>query len=387
MYIRVVCWLPFAAVTAEVAKTDHFRGSEMATACACSLLKLSSLALLGSLLVACGGGGHDTTPTPVNPPPASPSTGTFTVNVSLTGLAGSGLVLELNGSEQFVVSNPGPVTFTTKLAAGDTYSVAVHARPTDPAQSCEVEAGQGTVATADINSVSVSCSVTNSPLTLTTASLTLSLDSALNSLSGSIATIASAIDSQTLGRSLQLPASEQGFATPVLAFNSNGDVLLAGFAQAPTSTLSADSTAIAFVLLSFGILPPQTPTLAQIETDIRNAADYPALVAAINVSLGNQSSPLNSSDVITEVANVYNEIAGEIQDQISPAISHVHAVTTNPQVLATPPLPFQIVGVSKNFPTQASVFLSGRNRQIALCFRSEKLSPNTLALIKSENLA
>lgn len=123
-------------------------------------------ALVSLCLAACGGGGGDG----ANPAPAaddSPSSGpTYTVGGTVAGLAGAGLVLQLNGAGDLSVQGDGPFTFGTALAAGSTYSVTALAHPASPAQLCTVANGSGT-ADANVAAVQVSC-VTN-PVTLLSA--------------------------------------------------------------------------------------------------------------------------------------------------------------------------------------------------------------------------
>ncbi|MES9943839.1 MAG: hypothetical protein ABW080_02655 [Candidatus Thiodiazotropha sp.] len=102
------------------------------------------------LLVACGGGGGggssddgDTTGT------------TYTLSGTLTGLTGSGLVLQNNGSDDLALSSDGSFSFATGLSDGSTYSVSVATQPTD--QSCTVGNGSGTIAAADVTAITITC--------------------------------------------------------------------------------------------------------------------------------------------------------------------------------------------------------------------------------------
>lgn len=82
---------------------------------------------------------------------------TYTVGGSVAGVAGSSLVLSLNGTEDLPVSAAGPFTFQTKLLAASQYSVTVKTQPQN--QTCTVMSGSGTVAAANVSSVSVVCSI------------------------------------------------------------------------------------------------------------------------------------------------------------------------------------------------------------------------------------
>src|SRR5436309_2755770 len=87
------------------------------------------------------------------------TTNTFTIGGSVSGLSGTGLVLQNNGGDNLAVS-AGPFTFSTAVAGGTAYSVTVLTQPTNPSQSCTVTNGSGTVGSANVTNVAVSC-VTN----------------------------------------------------------------------------------------------------------------------------------------------------------------------------------------------------------------------------------
>ncbi|WP_300622122.1 hypothetical protein, partial [Dokdonella sp.] len=82
---------------------------------------------------------------------------THTVGGTVSGLAGSGLVLKLNGSTSLPVSQNGSFTFPAGLATGATYAVTVGTQPSNPTQSCVVSNGAGTVGSVDITNVLVTC--------------------------------------------------------------------------------------------------------------------------------------------------------------------------------------------------------------------------------------
>jgi hypothetical protein len=80
---------------------------------------------------------------------------TFTVGGNVSGLTGTGLVLQDNGGDDLPVSSTGPFTFAKGLLDGSSYDVTVLAQPTG--QYCTVTSGSGTVAGGDVTTVSVSC--------------------------------------------------------------------------------------------------------------------------------------------------------------------------------------------------------------------------------------
>jgi hypothetical protein len=84
-------------------------------------------------------------------------TSTFRVGGTVTGLAGSGLVLQNNGGNDLAVSEDGSFTFVTPIASGSTFGVTVLAQPAVPSQTCTVSGDTGTVGGAAVTSVAVNC--------------------------------------------------------------------------------------------------------------------------------------------------------------------------------------------------------------------------------------
>ena len=83
---------------------------------------------------------------------------TFTVGGSVSGLQGSGLVLQDNGGDNLAVGGKGAVNFTfaTPLAGGASYAVTILTQPSNPAQACAVSNGSGT-ATGNVTTVQIAC--------------------------------------------------------------------------------------------------------------------------------------------------------------------------------------------------------------------------------------
>ena len=102
-------------------------------------------------LMACGGGGSD-------PAPAPPSA--HQVSGSVSGLTGSGLILQMNhGNDLALPANATSFQFAARIGHGENYDVKIRANPTG--QICSVTNPTGT-AQADVTNVSVFC---RTPLT------------------------------------------------------------------------------------------------------------------------------------------------------------------------------------------------------------------------------
>jgi subtilisin family serine protease len=117
-------------------------------------IRLAAAVLIAlAQLAGCGGGGGGSSP----PPPP-----TYTIGGAIAGLTGSGLVLQLNGGGNLPVgANATAFTFTPQLASGAAYTASVLTQPTNPSQTCTVPNGSGTVASANVTNISISCA-TNS---------------------------------------------------------------------------------------------------------------------------------------------------------------------------------------------------------------------------------
>jgi hypothetical protein len=86
------------------------------------------------------------------------SSASFTVGGMLSGLKGSGLVLQNNGGDDLALSADGTFTFSASVSSGSQYAVTVKSQPQNPTQTCTVAAGSGNVGTANVTGVQVNCS-------------------------------------------------------------------------------------------------------------------------------------------------------------------------------------------------------------------------------------
>jgi hypothetical protein len=107
------------------------------------LRTIGPVTFLALLMVGCGGGGSLTT---------------YSIGGTVTGLTGSGLVLQTNAGDLVAVSAAGAFTFANQLGSGAGYTVTVKTQPSAPAQNCIVTNGSGTVGTANVTTVAIACS-------------------------------------------------------------------------------------------------------------------------------------------------------------------------------------------------------------------------------------
>ncbi len=86
------------------------------------------------------------------------SSSTFTIGGTVTGLTGTGLVLQDNGGDNLTITASGSFTFATAIASGKPYIVTILTQPTTPAQTCTVANGSGS-ATANVTTIQVACAI------------------------------------------------------------------------------------------------------------------------------------------------------------------------------------------------------------------------------------
>lgn len=108
--------------------------------------RLSAVLVFASI-VACGGCGHG-------------GSNQFTIGGSVSGLAGSGLVLQNSAGGSLAVSANGNFTFSGSAASGSPYGVTVATQPVSPSQFCTVANGSGTVTSGNVTNVAVTCANT-----------------------------------------------------------------------------------------------------------------------------------------------------------------------------------------------------------------------------------
>jgi len=82
----------------------------------------------------------------------------FTIGGTVSGLTGTGLVLQLNGGSNLAVADNGTFQFPDAQNDGSNYAVTVASQPSTPDQHCTVTNGTGEINSAEIDDVQVICS-------------------------------------------------------------------------------------------------------------------------------------------------------------------------------------------------------------------------------------
>lgn len=86
------------------------------------------------------------------------TTNAYVIGGKISGLQGSGLVLQDNGGDNLsVATNATDFTFAAHVASGGSYNITVLKQPDIPAQSCTVGNGTGVVGSGDVAGVTLTC--------------------------------------------------------------------------------------------------------------------------------------------------------------------------------------------------------------------------------------
>jgi len=130
---------------------------------------------------------------------------TFPISGTIAGLDAAGLILQNNGEEALTVAADATSFQFGPVAAGGSYAVTVSAQPAG--LTCTVSNGSGTVVSAAVSNVSVSCSPTTYPIAGTITGLGGATGLVLQNNGGDDLTVAAS-------------SSSFQFATPVAAGSS-----------------------------------------------------------------------------------------------------------------------------------------------------------------------
>ncbi len=85
----------------------------------------------------------------------------FEIGGTVTGLRGSGLVLQNGAGDVLPVSADGTFSFATPVLSGASYEVGVAMPPSQPTQACTVANGTGTVGASDVTDIAVTCATSS----------------------------------------------------------------------------------------------------------------------------------------------------------------------------------------------------------------------------------
>jgi hypothetical protein len=270
----------------------------------------------------------------------------YALNVYVTGLTGSGLQVTLNGGAPIGISANSQTTLA-RLTNGVTYTVAIHAQPVSPLQTCTTANSSGTISGNNVD-VMINCVAASSLHTVNGQIGMVSLDSSVTSaIRSKLADIVTPFDSQRIDTPIAIPNTITGGETMVLATDSANHLMLAALVAAPPVTLSIDSTAVALVRLTIGSLPT-TASASQVNAAIQATAEYPNLVSLITTALNAGTYPATSTAVFTSIGTVISQLPAQVLATIAAApnasLSHIDSLG---QPTVVKPLPFTLSTSSK----------------------------------------
>src|SRR6267378_1503599 len=92
--------------------------------------------------------------------------GPFTISVTVSGLAGTGLVLADNTTDKLTITANGTSAFASTVAKGGSYAVTVQTQPSNPTQTCAASPSTASGSNISAN-VTATVSCTTNPVTAT----------------------------------------------------------------------------------------------------------------------------------------------------------------------------------------------------------------------------
>src|SRR5262249_13460888 len=87
------------------------------------------------------------------------TTQTFMVGGSVSGLMGSGMVLQNNGGNDLAIAANGTFVFSAAVTSGSPYAVTIKYQPAVPSQTCVLSAASGTISAANVSNVVATCTL------------------------------------------------------------------------------------------------------------------------------------------------------------------------------------------------------------------------------------
>jgi uncharacterized repeat protein (TIGR03803 family) len=198
----------------------------------------------------------------------SSNTQSYSLNGTVSGLSTNGLVLSVDGANVSVAGGTTSVPLASGLAAGTAYTVTVQTQP--GGQMCTVASGAGTIGTANVSNVVVTC-----------ADQAYALGGSIAGLNGPGLVLANGSDT------LSVPANAATFTMPTqVAYTSSYDV----------KVLTQPAGLACAVTQGSGTMPASTVTNVMV-----NCTDQPFSVGGTILGLGQNTGLVlvNGSDSLT----------------------------------------------------------------------------------------
>jgi 6-phosphogluconolactonase len=94
----------------------------------------------------------------------------YTISGTVSGMTGTGLVLQNNVGDDLKISENGSFSFATALTNGASYSITIKTQPSNPSQQCIVTNDTGSINGAPVSNVTVSCEMSSYPVVVDSSS-------------------------------------------------------------------------------------------------------------------------------------------------------------------------------------------------------------------------
>jgi len=85
----------------------------------------------------------------------------YTFGGNVSGLSGTGLVLQSNTGEELPITSNGNFAFSQPLGDGSQYIVSVFSKPSTPSQTCSITNGTATLAGSNVTNIAIACVTDN----------------------------------------------------------------------------------------------------------------------------------------------------------------------------------------------------------------------------------
>jgi cysteine-rich repeat protein len=246
----------------------------------------------------------------------------FYIGGNVSGLAGTGLNLDLNGVEVLPITTNGEFTFNTVYPDGTTYIVTVSQQPSTPPQQCDVVNGTGTIAGVNVTNISIMCT------TITPGIFVNPVTGLITDEAGTAASFTVVLDTApTADVSITLSTSDAGEGSP-----------------APAT--------LTFMPSTWDI--PQTVSVTGADDFIIDGDQDYIITLSPATSADTDYSGIDPPDVT--VTNIDNDVADIIVTPTSGLTTDESGLTANfTVVLASEPSAVVTINLSSDTPTEGAV--------------------------------
>jgi len=109
-----------------------------------------------------------------------PDKADYYISGTVSGLSGSGTLLQLNGNNDLTLAADGDFSFSVTMDDESDWTVTVLTQPADPKQTCTIANGNGTISAANVTDVTVTCITEATDTTAPIATCTRPTDGAVD---------------------------------------------------------------------------------------------------------------------------------------------------------------------------------------------------------------